>query len=286
MRFKFVLPVLIVIFSSFAHAEVVNTDEAQLPETKKQQDLPDSSPSSPPLVTDDPDTPGNLGVEVNFIGHCDTTSVGRACGSGIDANLGLGDYWQLRVEKEGVEESQNGSAPFRGLGSTSAGVKYRFFDNGRLKIAFYPSYQFDDETRRISDEGGFEDSDGRSLGLPLILSKQLGRYTLVFNAGYTLNDDYAGKNSVFTSFAIGRPLNDSTRIMAELTSEKPTNSVRHSEVRLGAVKEVELYGKSPFETAVFGSVGQSVGPTEDGRSHLSVLLGLTVARKSTSDAKD
>jgi hypothetical protein len=38
-------------------------------------------------------TPGNLGVEVNFISHCDNTSIGRACGTGIDANLGLGDYW-------------------------------------------------------------------------------------------------------------------------------------------------------------------------------------------------
>lgn len=41
-------------------------------------EVPESSPSSPPLETDDPGTPGRHGYEINFIVNCDRAiQIGR-----------------------------------------------------------------------------------------------------------------------------------------------------------------------------------------------------------------
>lgn len=271
---------MLILFSVVqSKADVVPTDEKQETVNKKSEDLPDSSPSSPPLATDDPGTPGPLGVEVNFIGNCNKESTTTECGEGIDANLGLGEYLQLRLSKEAVQEKAQGEPTFNGSSPTSLGIKYRFYDTNTLKLAVYPSYQVDDDTQRRDANGVLVDREGRSIYLPIIISKQFGHFVAVANIGYSLNTDFAEKSALVTSVAFGRSLSDTLRIMGEVAAEKPRDAVTTTEIRIGAVQEIFPNEKSKYETGIFGSIGQSVGATEDGETHTSYLIGLSVARK-------
>lgn len=89
-------------------------------------EVPESSPSSPPLETDDPGTPGRHGYEINFIVNCDRANSNRSCQTGVDAAFGLGDKAQLRISKYLLDERIAGEAALNGLGPTDIGIKYRF----------------------------------------------------------------------------------------------------------------------------------------------------------------
>ena len=258
-------------------ADVIPTDESQEPVSKKNVELPESSPSSPPLSTDDPGTPGPGGYEINFIGNINLFRGGRNLSGGVDANLGVGERLQLRVEKEARDEVQENSADFYAAGATDVGVKYRFFDNRSLKMAFYPSYNFDDGTRVPG-----ADPEGRSFYLPIIISKALGRFTFLMNAGAAFNVDFANKKSQFLSVASGFAINDDLRVMAEFATQFDVD-YRRSDVRIGAVKELFPNEASHYETGMFGSIGESVGPTEDGVPHLTLLFGFSLAKKPIGD---
>ncbi len=265
--------ILTTITSSVTLADVIPSDESQEPVSKKNVELPESSPSSPPMATDDPGTPGHLGVEINFISNFDFFKDGGEIAGGVDANLGLGDRWQLRVEKEARREALADGAYFFGAGSTNAGVKYRFYDDGNLKLAFYPSFNFDDAALRDGAE-----KEGRSFYFPIIVSKTLGRFTFILNAGITKNIDIPETKQNFVSFATGYAADEAFRLMAEFASQR-VGDYRRNDIRIGGVHEIFPNEKSNYETGVFGSIGRSVGDTEDGKTHTTVLVGFAFAKK-------
>ena len=100
----------------------------------------------PPMITDDPGTPGNGTWEINLAwlgehGGGETTQNAPL----LDLNYGLGARIQFKYQvpwllvhgANGVSES--------GLGDSLAGVKWRFFDTGdpqRWQVSTYPQYQF------------------------------------------------------------------------------------------------------------------------------------------------
>ncbi len=269
----FVASVVLVLFTTTAFADVIPSDESQEPVSHKDVELPESSPSSPPLQTDDPGTPGNLGVEVNVYAHVDAISTGSDIAGGVDANLGVGERLQFRIEKEARREALADSENFYGAGSTDVGVKYRFFDDKSLKMALYPSFNFDDGARPAGVT-----PEGRSIYLPIIISKTLARFTFVLNAGITRYLDLTYRKSNFISAGTGYAISDKLRVMGELTSQLDDGS-RSSSFRVGAVKEIFPREADKYETGVFGSVGRSFGPSDDGLNHTTFIFGFSIARK-------
>lgn len=95
----------------------------------------------PPLVTDDPDTPGSDNWEINaaVIGaenrqHWDLAA------PDLDINYGWGEHVQLKVDLNWASsESPNGKR-MSGLGATDFGVKWRFLDQDKSGFALstYP----------------------------------------------------------------------------------------------------------------------------------------------------
>jgi len=98
----------------------------------------------PPLITDDPDTPGPGYWEINLAGV-----VARHPGSQsadlprVDANYGAGRRVQLKFEVPWVR-ARNDAEVRSGIGNAVAGVKYRFFgQEGRLlSWSVYPQLEF------------------------------------------------------------------------------------------------------------------------------------------------
>ena len=123
----------------------------------------------PPLITDDPDTPGPRHWEINLAAILSKYHDGQSMDlPRIDANYGVGRRVQLKFEAPWVQAREGGETA-SGAGNAVAGVKYRFVgQEGRL-IAWsvYPQVEFG--APRGSVAKGIADG-GASLFLPTELT--------------------------------------------------------------------------------------------------------------------
>lgn len=89
----------------------------------------------PPLITDDPGTPGDGRWEINIAFTVEKRKTERSYESPIlDINYGLGERIQLKYEVPRLVLDEHGERTKNGLGSSLIGVKWRFFDQDRQGI--------------------------------------------------------------------------------------------------------------------------------------------------------
>jgi hypothetical protein len=86
----------------------------------------------PPLLTDDPGTPGNRNWEINIASmRTDTLGEREIQAPLLDINYGLGDRIQLKYQLAYVFDGDNGG-PYRGTpGNSLMGAKWRFYQQSR-----------------------------------------------------------------------------------------------------------------------------------------------------------
>ena len=247
-------------------------------EADRQEDR-ESSPSSPPLTTDDTGTPGPNGVEINLLMDCDRSNASKGCENVIDANYGIGDKIQIKVERGyGIERSDDGVAT-RGFGPTEFGVKYRFYDKNGLSAAIYPQITIDNSKKYSSDPSAEIEREGNTIYIPVIISKEFGKFTVVTNAGYRHSYKSSDDDAIIASVAIAKALDEKSRIMGEVYSERDRElHNRRTDVRVGYIRIVSPKS-SKFEISAFVSAGHSVGRTADGLSHTTLQFGLSLVRK-------
>ena len=130
--------------------------------------------AGPPMITDDPMTPGDGHWEINI-----ATTSDHSAGQIeyelplLDINYGLGERIQLKFEVPYVIQTGEGSTR-KGAGDSLIGVKWRFFDSGEdgWQISTYPqvetSFRFGESTAN-----GLTDSGVRYL-LPLEIQHGVG----------------------------------------------------------------------------------------------------------------
>jgi hypothetical protein len=161
------------------------------------------------------------------------------------------------------------------------GIKYRFYENERWRLATFPSFDLDDGTRRRRSDGSPIEREGRSIYLPLIVSREFatsrGAITVVGNLAWRGNLEHSANDSTFTSLAVGTALDESARVMTEVASECDTHwhQCGH-DVRVGFVRALFESGARTYRTSLFGAVG--IGRGSDGETHRTVLVGLSIAR--------
>ena len=91
----------------------------------------------PPLITDDPGTPGAGKWEVIFALTLEKTGQHWLTEVPvIDINYGLGERIQLKYEISGLIADEPGSGPQGGLSNSLVGFKWRFLDEDRLLPRF------------------------------------------------------------------------------------------------------------------------------------------------------
>ena len=96
----------------------------------------------PPLLTDDPGTPGNRNWEINIASMRTVTLGEREIQAPLlDINYGWGDRIQLKYQLAYLFDGDSGG-PYRGaLGNSLMGVKWRFYQQssaGGWNISTYP----------------------------------------------------------------------------------------------------------------------------------------------------
>jgi hypothetical protein len=138
----------------------------------------------PPLITDDPGTPGNGHWEIN-IAALWTGSPGNEVVETpyFDVNYGLGDHLQLKLESGLTIVHQNTIGVDTGWGSAIAGVKWRFLDEetSGVSVSTYPQISFHSF---FSSQDTVVSTPGTSYILPVEASKSFGKFALNPEFGY------------------------------------------------------------------------------------------------------
>lgn len=136
----------------------------------------------PPLLTDDPGTPGSGRWEVNVAFTLDRTSASREIGAPlVDANYGWGERLQLKVEMPWVVVSDE-LGTRNGIGNPLLGVKWRFLDEDKAGVAVstYPQLGFN--LVSSSADRGLGERETSFL-LPVSAVKRIGPVLLDVEAG-------------------------------------------------------------------------------------------------------
>ena len=252
-----------------------------------EEEAPESAVSSPPMEMDDPGTPGRQGLEVNLVGSLARVGDGRSTGTLLDANLGIGDRLQLKYERPYVTEGAIGQHTQKGIGATEIGVKWRAVDHNGLQIAVYPQYQFNDAFTLKDDEGNVEESEGRSVYAPVLISRQVRHvYTVGVNLGYRRNLEHRGDDANF-ALGLGRAMPGDGRVLTEVYSERDQHlRNRQTDVRVGYVFMMfpHTFAKSKFELPAFAAVGHSLGRTEAHELSTSFTFGFSFIKKPKGEA--
>jgi hypothetical protein len=170
---------------------------------------------SPPMQSEDSDTPGDGNWEINLALGADWGRDGHRIEFPVaDINYGQGERWQFTLEMPYVSlrdagDGSLGATSARGVGDATLGAKYRFYDNeGRgLSMALYPQLRL--HTPGANDAV----SEGRGFILPLILVSEFERFSVTANVGI---EAAHGDRRTFASLGAGRRLDDDWALLAEV----------------------------------------------------------------------
>ena len=143
--------------------------------------------AGPPLLTDDPGTPGSNNWEINVavtsqINH-DWSSIQAPI---ADLNYGLGEHVQLKYEVPWVL-SKDASDSQSGLDQSIAGVKWRFVDKEKYGIAIstYPQYTFHTPVAQLQPLSDFQNV-GNDFLLPVEIEESAGKFDINEELGYRI----------------------------------------------------------------------------------------------------
>ena len=178
----------------------------------------------PPMITDDPGTPGDGKWEDNFaiiFGlRPNETSINLP---EIDLNYGVGEHIQLTLQTAPVLVKGSGHGLVGGLGETEAAVKWRFLDEGTsgLDISIFPRVVFN--LGQSSVRRGLAD-DGTRFQIPFQAAKAFGR--LHVDAEFGPRASTVGRSEWLYGVVCGFDVTKQTMLMAELHDESRMNFTR------------------------------------------------------------
>jgi hypothetical protein len=172
----------------------------------------------PPMITDDPGTPGDGHWEINIAalsdhaGGIDTYQLPL-----LDINYGIGERIQLKYEMPWLFQRGDGDNR-SGVGNALAGVKWRFFDAGEdgWQISTYPQVEFN-PPGSSSPRRGLADAGSNWL-LPLEFEHKLGDIDIDFEGGRWFRSA-ALADSWIAGFVVGHEVSKGFEIMTELHDE-------------------------------------------------------------------
>ena len=179
--------------------------------------------AGPPLLTDDPDTPGNGHWEINLAWTLLQTRDRRLFGAPLlDVNYGLGERLQLKAEVPWlVLQDRHGAPTQSGIGSTNVGVKWRFIDKGNHSFAMSTYPQLEIRTSASSARRGLIEP-GAEMLLPVEVSRQFGGVTIDGEFGYQIVQ--REKDEVIYGVAFAREVNKRLELIGEIHGEAKRNT--------------------------------------------------------------
>jgi hypothetical protein len=178
----------------------------------------------PPMITDDPGTPGNGKWENNFAIAFERPPGETAYGvPAIDLNYGVGEHIQLTLQTAPVLLKRSGHGLTGGLGGTEAAVKWRFLDQATsgVDMSMFPRVIFNIEQSSV--RRGLAE-DGTRFQIPFQAAKTFDR--LHFDAEFGPRTRTVGRSEWLIGIVCGFDVAKPTMLMAELHDESRMNFSR------------------------------------------------------------
>jgi hypothetical protein len=224
----------------------------------------------PPLLTDDPDTPGPNNWEINIAFTSEDEAGYWTLGTPLlDMNYGVGDTIQLKYQVPLTVYVPKDAGARVGMDNSLAGVKWRFIDqtNGSwLEMSTYPQYEFlypESSIQRVQAD------NGNNLLLPIEVEHQFKSLLMYADAGVILNS--ARPPEEWGGIAAEYELTENFSIMAEFYGGAGENFMEN-----GLTFNLGFWRKLTKHAALIGSAGRAIfGPaasTPSFQSYLGVQL--------------
>jgi hypothetical protein len=178
----------------------------------------------PPMITDDPGTPGNGKWENNIaIVFSHIPNEWSIHTPFIDLNYGWGDHVQLTLQGGPALLKRSDHGVIGGLGGTEAAVKWRFLDEeqGGFNISMFPRVIFN--VLQSSVRRGIAE-DGTRFQIPFQIAKTFGRFHADAEAGPLVST--VGRSEWLYGIVGGYDVAKPTMLMAELHGTSRTNFTR------------------------------------------------------------
>src|SRR5438132_3524032 len=176
----------------------------------------------PPLITDDPETPGNGHWEINVAWTLSQKHNRRLFGIPLlDVNYGFGEHVQLKAEVPWLVLRERGAKTQSGIGSANFGVKWRFLDKNRHGFAMSTYPQLEIRTSASSARRGLIEQ-GSELLLPVEISRELGPVTINGEVGYQVVQ--REKDEVLYGLVVGGEINKRLELLGEIHGTAKRNS--------------------------------------------------------------
>jgi hypothetical protein len=178
----------------------------------------------PPMISDDPGTPGNGKWENNFAiifeHRPNETSIDVPQ---IDLNYGVGEHIQLTLQTAPVLLKRSGHGLIGGPGRTEAAVKWRFLDEATsgLDMSMFPRVIFN--VVQSSVRRGLAE-DGTRFQIPFQMAKTFGRWHADVEVGPRART--VGRSEWLYGIVGGFDVSKSTMLMVELHDESRMNFSR------------------------------------------------------------
>lgn len=224
----------------------------------------------PPMITDDPGTPGAGHWELNLALTTEHRAGERLSELPLlDLNYGLGERFQLKYEAAVLRQT-SGPGAQTGVSNSLAGIKWRFFDAGDhgWQASVYPQLEFDTPGSHSDDRGLAE--EGTSVILPFQIRRDFGFVSANADLGFVRQSE---ATVWFGGVALGRELTSALELAAELHLEagrhlRDTALTANLGLRLALTTHLTL----------LASIGRELHNSTDPRTTLLAYFGLQIRR--------
>ena len=178
----------------------------------------------PPMITDDPGTPGNGKWENNLAITFEHRSNEASLDvPEIDLNYGVGEHIQLTLQTAPVLFKRSGHGLIGGVGGTEAAVKWRFLDDATsgVDMSMFPRVIFN--VSQSSVRRGLAE-DGTRFQMPFEIAEGFGRWHADVEFGPLAST--IGRSDWLYGLVCGFNVAKPTMLMAELHGESRMNFSR------------------------------------------------------------
>jgi hypothetical protein len=221
----------------------------------------------PPLITDDPGTPGPGKWEIQFSFAHERSQNERVYEAPLlDINYGVGERIQLKYEVAYLTVDDDKAGAHSGLGNSLAGFKYRFLDEDRegLSMSFYPQVEFNNPTK--SARRGLVDS-GTNVLLPVEVARRFGPFEVAAEVGYQFTQHQ--DDQWIYGVAAAYPLSEKLELLGEIHGLSDQDFGRND-----LLCNVGTRWEFAEGLTLLLSVGRSLRDVDDDSPQLTVYAGI------------
>lgn len=228
-----------------------------------------SAQAGPPLITNDPDTPGAGNWEINLaVSGAHSRTGWDVAAPDLDINYGLGERMQLSVHVPWNHQHAENQPWRSGSGPVELAIRWRFVDEEKagFAMAIQPHWASSWSSAAIR-QGLAPPND--ELVLPIQISKHFGKAVMgvEVSRNFIRHDEDEWQTGIFWSRDCPRGI----QCLAEINTVWPAQGQAETLLNFGARKGVNEH------VILIGSVGRQLSGTSD-RSQILFYFGVQLLR--------